>query len=303
MIITHDVRLSRILNITWKTDLFLLLSCVTAYLANEYVISRFFQLPVMIPSVLGPALAFFIGFSNNQAYARWWEGRQIWGSLVNNSRSWARNLLQYPAAEAGNKDLLLELQHRMIRRHLAFLYALKAAMRNEPPAENRKYLSEPDARQVEKQANKPNAILSLQAADLDFLYRKGWIDGFTFMQINQLLTDLCTDMGKSERIKNTVFPTTYNYFTRLFIWTFGILITIVASETTGAWSVILGFIVGFIFHTTHIIGMSLLNPFEALATGIPLDQITRTIEINLLEMLGEADVPPPVKAINNEYVM
>ena len=303
MIITHNVRLSRMLKITWKTDLLLLLSCIAVYLVNQYIIPKSFVLPVVIPSVLGPALAFFIGFNNNQAYSRWWEARQIWGSLVNNSRSWTRTILTYTSAETNNEKLLHDIRTRMIRRHIGFLYALKATLRKENFQDYKNFLSEEDIRQVEKQSNKPNAILDLQAKDLDFFYQKGWIDGFRFVHANQLIVDFCNDMGKSERIKNTVFPTTYNYFTRLFIWTFGVLISIAVSETTGVWSILLGVIVGFVFHTTHIIGMSLLNPFEPLATGIPLDQITRTIEINLLEMLGEPNVPAPVKAINDEYVM
>jgi putative membrane protein len=118
-----------------------------------------------------------------------------------------------------------------------------------------------------------------------------------------MIVRLCDGMGKSERIKNTVFPTTYHYFTRLFIWLFVILITIVCTETVGAWSIVLGWLIGFVFHTTHLIGLSLLNPFEAIPSGIPLNQITRTIEINLLEMLGESEVPQPIQPTNHEYVM
>lgn len=303
MLITHQVSLARTVKITWKTDLLLLVSCVAAYLFDQLVVSHQFRMPAMIPTVLGSALAFFIGFNNNQAYARWWEARQIWGSLVNNSRSWARGLLGYASAETNNERLLREIQKRMIYRHIAFLYALKAGLRGDLTQEYNKYLSDAEVAQVEKQSNRHNAILSLQTADLELLYQKGWIDGFKFIQTNTLLVEFCNDMGKSERIKNTVFPTTYNYFTRLFTWVFSLLITIVVSEDAGLWSVSLGFIVGFVFHTTHTIGLSLLNPFEPVASGIPLNQITRTIEINLLEMMGEKDVPPPVKAINNEYVL
>lgn len=303
MLITNYVSLMRTLKITWKTDLILLVSCVTAYLFDQWAVAKHFHMPTIIPAVLGSALAFFIGFNNNQAYARWWEARIIWGSLVNNSRSWARSLLGYTSAEANNERLLHDLQKRMIRRHIGFLYALKTALRNDNKQDYKKYLTEAEVAQIEKQSNKHNAILGLQTADVELLYQKGWIDGFKFMQINELLVEFCNDMGRSERIKNTVFPTTYNYFTRLFTWVFSLLITIVVSEEAGLWSVTLGFIVGFIFHTIHTIGLSLLNPFEPQAAGIPLDQITRTIEINLLEMLGETSIPPPVKAVNNEYIL
>lgn len=304
MITTPNIRLSRILKITWKTDLLVLVSCVAAYFANVYFISKFFTLPAVIATVVGTALAFFIGFNNNQAYARWWEARIVWGAIVNNSRSWARSILSYCYSEDSSEEKeVTKVKKRMIYRHLAFLYALKAALRGERSSDYKKYLSENEIRQIEKQTNKHNAILNLQSDDLEAIYKKGWVDSFKFMQLDELIITFCDDMGRSERIKNTVFPTTYHYFTRLFIWFFGIIITIVASETTGVWSVLLGGIVSFIFHTTHIIGTLLVNPFEPIAAGIPLDQITRTIEINLLEMLEESNIPEPVKPINGEYVM
>ncbi|RYX82426.1 hypothetical protein EON83_19640 [bacterium] len=301
MIITENVRLSRVLRITWKTDLLVLNSCFASYLLNEYIISKYFALPAMIPTVMGTALAFFIGFNNNQAYSRWWEARQIWGSLVNNSRSWARGIIAY--SETGDAKDTYKQRKAMVYRHIAFLYALKGALRKQHLDDYKKYLPEDEIAEVERQTNKHNAILQLQSRNLEAVYKEGGIDGFKFLHLNDMLVTFTDDMGKSERIKNTVFPPTYLYFTRLFIWMFGIIITIVASETTGLWSVVLGSIISFVFHTTHIIGVSLLNPFEPDVAGISLDQITRTIEINLLEMLGESDIPAPIVPVNNEYVM
>lgn len=303
MIVTENIRLSRVLRITWKTDLLILNSCFASYLLNEYVLSNYFRLPAMIPTVIGTALAFFIGFNNNQAYSRWWEARQIWGSLVNNSRSWARSVITYSHSPERKVGEVTAVHRSLVRRHIAFLYALKGALRNQYLDEYKKYLTTEEVEQVEKQANKHNAILQLQSRELDEIYRQEWIDGYKFLHLNEMIVTFCDDMGKSERIKNTVFPTTYLYFTRLFVSLFGIIITIVASETTGLWSVLLGGIVSFVFHTTHVIGVSLMNPFEPEVSGISLDQITRTIEINLLEMLGESDVPPALKPVNNEYVM
>lgn len=110
-------------------------------------------------------------------------------------------------------------------------------------------------------------------------------------------------MGKSERIKGTVFPPTYNFYTRVFIWILIISTTFVITNMVGAWSILYGALIGYIFITIHSIGQSLLNPFEPVPTGISLDQITRTIEINLLETLGESEIPEPIVSVNNDYVM
>ncbi len=79
MLITHNIGLGRIVSGTWKNLLFSLITSTFAYFINELWLSKYFTFPVFVPTVLGTALAFFIGFNNNQAYDRWWEARKIWG--------------------------------------------------------------------------------------------------------------------------------------------------------------------------------------------------------------------------------
>ena len=99
------------------------------------------------------------------------------------------------------------------------------------------------------------------------------------------------------------YPPTYHYFTRIFIWFFAISVTLLSAEANGAWSILIGWFVAVIFYDTHMIGMLILNPFEPTKSSISLDQITRTIEINLLEMMNETEIPEPVKPIDEKYVM
>ncbi len=304
MILTENIRISRIVTGTWKNMFFSGLTCFIAFCINELWLSNFFSFPVFVPTVLGTALAFFIGFNNNQAYDRWWEARKIWGAIVNNSRTWTRQVIYYIHAPDTNLEHEAEKKkEQLAKRHIAFLYALKNNLRDSDHENWTSYLTREEIRKVSEQTNKPNAILSLQTEDLEWLYRRQFIDGFRFIEINKTLTSFCDDMGKSERIKNTIFPTTYNYYSRNFIWIFIYCTTIAMSHSTGIWSIILGSLLGYVFFTIQEIGQILLNPFEAIPTGIPLDQITRTIEINILEMLGEKDIPLPVQSIDGEYIM
>jgi len=303
MIVTENIKISRILYFTWKNDLFLLLCCVLSFLANEYLISIYLQLPVFVPTLLGTALAFFIGFNNNQAYDRWWEARKIWGGLVNDSRTWARGLLHYTSAPPEEQQAMKDMQKIMVLRHLAFVQALRFNLRGVTDDAYKKYLSPQDVQEVEHSANIHNAILELQARDLQYIYDRGYINDFRFMELNRSLTDFCNHMGMSERIKNTVFPTTYHYFTQMFIWFFVVVLTLSTADTLDIGSIFLSWGLGFVFHTSHFIGRSLVNPFYPLVTCVPLNQITRTIEINLLEMLGEKDIPPPVQVVDGEYVL
>lgn len=300
MLVTQTLRLSRLLTITWKTDLLMLIACAAAFLIDRYLFGERLQVPSTLPALLGTAIAFFIGFNNNQAYSRWWEARIIWGGLVNDSRSWARQILHFlPDQSPG----LTDRKQQMVYRHLAFVYALRSALRRSDDKTFAQFLSDEEANQVAQAVNVPNAILDRQAHALQSLVDEGHLDVFRFREFNQLLINFCDHMGRSERINNTVFPATYIYFTRVCIWLFIILTTLAVAETAHGWSILFGSLLGFVYHVTHINGLSLVNPFVAIPTGVPLDSISRTIEINLRQALGESQLPPPVQAVNGEYVL
>ena len=296
MLLIQNIRLSRILRNTWQVDLIMIASCTVAYLVREYLIAHHFEIPSIIPTVLGTAIAFFIGFNNNQAYDRWWEARKIWGALVNDSRSFARNVINY----AEDDKVIVK---RMVYRHIAFLYALKASLRDTVDEIYIKYLDESDLAEIAKHKNTHNALLNIQSRDLQKLSKSNTIDGFRFIEINEMLVRFSDSMGMSERIKNTIFPTTYSYLTKVFIWLFVMTFTLVISQSAGVYSIFLGWLIGFVFVSTQINGMSLVNPFENNSAGVPLNSITRTIEINLLQMLEEEQIPEPVKPINDEYIL
>lgn len=303
MLVTSNIRVSRILRNTWHVDLIMIASCTGAYLIHKYLLNYHIQIPVIVPTVLGTAIAFFIGFNNNQSYDRWWEARKIWGALVNDSRSWARSVLSYIDKDEVDPEVLKGLHTRLIYRHIGFLYTLKGALRGGLTDSDKTYIPTGDLHEVDEHTNLPNALLLLQARELQALHQQGYIDGFRLMQLDALLVKFTDEMGMSERIKNTVFPTTYSYFTKLFIWLFVVSIALVTSQTMGIWSIPMSWLLGFVFVSTQINGMSLINPFDNNVAAIPLNQITRTIEINLLQMLGEKNVPEPVKPINGEYVL
>ncbi len=302
MLLNRRIRFTRIVKTTWKVDLIMIATCTAAYFLHTFLLRHHFDISPLVPTVLGSAIAFFIGFNNNQAYDRWWEARRVWGALVNDSRSWTRSILIYisdssPEPKTGNS------QKRMVYRHLAFVYLLKNNLRAMEDNTYLNYLTEEERNEISRQSNKPNAVLQLQSKHLKKMYEEGWLDGYQFLQLDNLLIKFTDEMGMSERIKNTVFPTTYNYLTQLFIWLFVIAIELVTVQSMGVWSIFMSWLIGFVFVSTQINGMSLVNPFENKAEGIPLNQIARTIEINLLQMLGETNLPEPIKPVSNEYVL
>lgn len=302
MLLKHRLSLSQIFSFTWKVDLMLLGCCTLVYLLDTYWLASHVSIPVTVSAVLGTAIAFFIGFNNNQAYDRWWEARKIWGALVNDSRSWGRSMLYYATAP-GDPATQAVVRH-LIYRHLAFICALKASLRKRPDDYYTRYLTQEEIADVQKQSNIPNALLNMQTRDLQQLRESGAIDGFRFIELNQILIRHCDAMGQSERIKNTVFPPSYVYFTQMFIWFYVIMNTLMMTESIGMWAIPFGWMFGFVFHVTHLNGITLMNPFEFQPLAIPLDNISRTIEINIIELLGDEPVPAPVQPrLDGLYIM
>ncbi len=303
MLLKQSLQLTRIVRLTWKVDLLMLCLCFLAHYVDA-ILMKEVQIPPALPTLMGTAIAFFIGFNNNQAYDRWWEARIIWGELVNNSREWARSMMAYCSVpEDGTTEGVKQYQQKMIFRHLAFLYALQSSLRKSNSTEYEKYLTQEEANNIKSFANKPNAILDIQSKELEKMSTEKMIDSFRFYAMADLIKSFGEGMGKSERINNTVFPTVYVYFTRLFIWIFVVLLTMAISFSVGPWSIFFGWVIGFVYHTTHINGMSIMNPFEDAAPGVPITSITRTIEINLLQTIGEKNIPEPIQPVDDEYIL
>jgi putative membrane protein len=304
MLLEYSLRLRRVILGTWKAELLLFVTTTLVFFVHKYFLINYFNIPSVFPTVLGTALAFFIGFNNNQAYDRWWEARKIWGGIVNDSRSFCRAWLFYPTyTEKVSKEALRAMQEKAIKRHLSFLYALKAALRRDKDQTFRNYVSAEEADRVSRHSNIHNALLNEQSIELNDAYIKGCFDGFQLRIVEDMLVRFSDEMGKSERIRNTVFPTTYRHYTNMFIWLFAVTMTMEMTEIIGYWSILLAWLLATVFLTTHTLGETLIDPFDPIPSGISLDSITRTIEINLLESLHEKEIPPPIKSVNGEYIM
>ncbi|HSR39017.1 MAG TPA: bestrophin family ion channel [Phnomibacter sp.] len=305
MLLKKKLRLHRIFLITWKTDIVMLVLTVMAYFVDIYLFPDIF-VPPTVATLMGTALAFFIGFNNNQAYSRWWEARIVWGGLINESRNLSRDLVAYlnPGIRDNRGKSATEIAHEIVYRHLGFVMLFKDSLRKIKGGDYSKYLTQEELDKIGTVSNGYNAIMNMQARPLGDLYHQGLIDGFQFRTLSTTITNINNDMGRAERINNTVFPPTYIYFTELFVYLLVILITLSSVQAIGPWSIFFGWVIGFVYHTTHINGLSILNPFDMQPTSIPLDSISRTIEINVLETIGAKDIPPPLAALENgEYIL
>jgi putative membrane protein len=293
---------------------------------------KWLAIPWTVVALLGTATAFIVGFKNTQTYNRTWEARQIWGGILNSSRTWGTMCRDFFDAPDVTKIL--------VYRHFAWLTALRYQMRESRTWENigkaynneykqfysisekeipletelLKYISEDELKHILGTTNKAAQLLSLQSITIKDLANNNKIDSLQFIELERMIKDLFDQQGKSERIKNFPYPRQFasinNYFVRLFgfLLPFGMLKEFdklndsVEGLMKGnmVWLVIpFSILISWVYTSLEQVGESTENPFEGGANDVPITQISRTIEIDLREMLGEKDIPPVLQAQNN----
>lgn len=212
-------------------------------------------------------------------------------AFVNDSQLLARLIINFtnPSKEY-NINKVSDLRRRFIYRHLAFLYSLKDYLKKIKSGKYKEYLSASELQTDENVHNRPYAILRLQTSDLYFMKQTGIINEFTFSELNRLITNFFHGMGTSELISNTVPPTAYILFPKIFIWLFMVSVTLGFAEFLEQWSILLGVILGYFFLSIYTIWKVLQNPFDATVSSIDLEKIVSDIENSLLELLKDKEI-------------
>jgi len=237
--------------------------------------------------IVGVALAILVGFRNNAAYDRWWEGRKLWGGIINASRSLARQMTSFTADSAA--------AHRVLMRHVAWAHALAAHLRGEPAAPAAApWLGPADADRVAGARNVPETLLELQARDLVAL----GMSEERLARLDSTLTELANHQGGCERIRNTPLPVAYRFFTRAFVRGYCLLLPFGLLDTLGVATIFVVAAMAFVFLVVETVGGLLQDPFTRGVYGLPLSAMSRTIEIDLRSALGERDLPAPLAPVD-----
>ena len=271
-----------------KEVIFVTLYSAAVYVLYEYYGHHHITLSFSISAVMGTAIAILLGFRTSAAYERWWEARKIWGGIVNDSRTLIRQAYGFFISNEHKEQDILKLAKYQI----AFNYALSTSLRKLPLSDDvKKNLSDTDYLIVKKQLNAPNAILKIMEDHLASIFEQSKINAYHFGIMDQTLKNICDHMGKCERIKNTVFPVHYGFFIRLSIIIFAMLLPLEIVEFLGILTIPVTFVTIIFISVIESIAIYLQDPFENRAADIGTTTICRTIEINLLQMTDEKNVP------------
>jgi ion channel-forming bestrophin family protein len=276
-------------------------------------------------ATIGTAVAFYVGFKNNQAYDRLWEARKIWGGITNTSRSFAAMLIAIVPDKA--------IQREFLYRHISWMNILRLQLRKTIPWATSKddlhqtFLSEKNELEqfeagVKKiftdigrleyydmmmaRTNIANHLLKKQIHELGQLKKKGVIDEYEHSDLVRQIVELVNYQGGCERIKNTPLYRQFSVFSRIFVvififlLPFGLVNEMSKMGIYGVWLTIpFSMLISWVFYTMEQIGEFSENPFDNSINDVPLNTICKTIETDIKEFLGDTDFPEKVVPIDD----
>lgn len=247
------------------------------------------KMPISIPAFLGTAISILLSFKVSQSYDRWWEARKIWGAIVNDSRKLIILLQSYLVAD---KDVIKSIAYKQI----SFNYVLGNSLRKlDPYLNSSDLLSTEDLKALENNSNKALGILSLITDEVKKLKQNNKLDSYQHININNVISQLIDSMGKSERIRNTVFPTTYRQFFHITIFVFISLLSIALNDFGSMYELPLLLTISLIFFFLEKTAYIIQDPFMNRPSDTPVTSIARTIEINIKELIKDDNIPEPIK--------
>lgn len=317
-------KLGEFLYWTRKNIIILLLIGIAAPVLYEVIGLKWLAIPFTIVGLLGTATAFIITFRNQETYNRTWEARQIWGAVMSGTRSWVMMSRDFFHDKVKSTEMVYrhlawltalryqlripknwEYQGKLYNKEYRKFYSVPEM---EVPLEHElsKYIGGDEIAAVLDTNNRATQLLGLQSQALKKHREDEALEEFRFLDMHGVLRELSENQGKAERIKNFPYPRQYATINGIFVKLFCILLPFSLLEefdrlnekVSGVlegnmiWFIIpFSVIVSWVFTSLEQVGESTENPFEGSANDVPISQMSRSIEIDAREMLGEVELP------------
>jgi putative membrane protein len=299
MIVPHSRQITRMFLYVGRPLLLLVIYDVAVVAAFKIMHWNWVALPHIPLALYGSAIGIVVSFRNQSAYARWWEARTLWGGIINNSRSLARQVTTALAPiDDADIDDLKAMQRRLVHHQIAYAHALRQHLRKlDPWGDLTPFFDPAELNSLREQKNIPLAIQQKMGLLIRECQMRGWIDIAQWRALDGSLDDLIDAQGGTERIKNTPMPKQYDYFPQLFVHIYCVLLPLALVTSMGWFTPLGSTLVGFIFLALDKIGRDLEDPFDNTIYDVPLTAITTSIDINLRQLLGETKLPPEPKPV------
>ncbi len=230
-------------------------------------------------SLLGVVLGLFLVFRTNSSYDRWWEGRKLWGSFVNNTRNFAHKLSAF--LEKGDTEN---------RRWFALMVpnlviALKEHLRGGVKINELEVAGDDFLQTLGNVKHIPNKLSSMMYDRVNQLYKKNSFSGDQLLLLDRELKEFSDIVGACERIKNTPIPYSYSMYIKQFIFIYVITLPVSFVTTTGYLTVPIVILVTFVLLSVELIAEEIEDPFGRDINDLPTDELAEKITDNVREIL------------------
>ena len=276
----------------YRQVLFIILMSTIISAVQHWIPSSFSSYSAAPLTLLGIALSLFLGFRNNASYQRWWEARILWGQLVYESRSFTRQVMSFvdDKTEGG-----LEAQRTMVNLAIAFTHALRHRLRNTSPWQDVDKFIPPEHHVSARQAgNLPEYILRLLGQQLKQCRQKNLTSDLMIQNMDERLTSLTVVLSACERIHNTPLPLAYTLLVHRTTYLYCFMLPFGLATSLGWVTPLVCGVIAYTFFGLDALNEEIADPFGEAANHLPLTTLSRMIERNLLEALGEADLPTEI---------
>jgi len=228
-------------------------------------------------SMLSFVISMLLVFRTNTAYERWWEGRKLWGALVNNCRNLALKLQAVLTDPQQRNNLAVLIS--------AYPYLLKNHLRELPQNDFPEADKLPQAEQLNAAAHRPNELAGVLMREVRRLEKEGDLTAADMWLINEELTALTDICGACERIKNTPIPFSYSVFLKKFIFFFIMTLPIALVFTLSYWCVPITAFIFYVLTSLELIAEEIEDPFGCDENDLPLDRISANIRQSVRDIL------------------
>lgn len=240
-------------------------------------------------SLVGVALAIFLGFRNSASYDRYWEARKLWGKLLTDSRNATRQYLTFIGTDP--RPFVLGLA--------AYVHAVRHQLRNTDPTQDMQRLL--PAELMPRLANRQTPPLQIMMWLSECLRQhrlKGELDAILATELDKSLTGLNDAFGGCERIAYTPLPFTYSVILHRTVYLYCFMLPFGLLDAIGFMTPVMVAFVAYTFFAIEALSDEIEEPFGLLPNDLALDAMATNIESALLEMLGDRELPKPVEPVN-----
>lgn len=251
-------------------------------------------------SLTGVAIGIFLGFRGKTAYDRYWEGRSLWGGIVNHTRNLARQALTLTSAPEDQQEQLAAWRRQLVFSLIAFAHALRHHLRGSQPwSDLEGLLQQEELEALRSQRNVPLAILVGAGGRVSWARARGWLPEFQVSALDGTLSELTNMQGGCEKIRNTPVPYAYGIMSHRIVSFYCLCLPLGIVDDVKIYTPFVTMLVSYAFWGLDNLGTEIEEPFGTDPHDLPLSSICRTIEVNLKQMAGETQVPEFLTPVDN----